>query len=57
LSLTAITMAGRLAGNLESPEQVLASAGLGLLTGFALGSLTATLSDPSCGYSGNLICW
>lgn len=57
LALTGITVAGRLAGNMESGEQVLATAGLGLVLGFAMGTLYSTMQAPNCGYSGSLICW
>ena len=54
---TGITVAGRLAGNMESGEQVLATAGVGLVLGFAMGTLYSTMQAPNCGYSGSLICW
>lgn len=57
LALTGITVAGRLAGNMESAEQVLASAGLGLALGFATGMMYSTMQAPNCGYTGSLICW
>lgn len=57
LALTSVTVAGRLAGNLESEGQVFGSAGVGLLSGFAFGALYALMQDPACGYTGDLICW
>lgn len=57
LTLTAITAGGRIAGDLESPEQVLASVGLGLALGFGVGAIYGFALEPKCGYSGNLICW
>ncbi len=55
--LAIITTAGRGAGNWETPAQAWSSAGIGLLTGFGLGALYATMQRPECGYTGNLICW
>jgi hypothetical protein len=57
LALTGITVGGRLAGNMESAEQVLATAGVGLVLGFAMGTLYELMQAPNCGYTGDLICW
>jgi hypothetical protein len=57
LILGGITVIGRSAGNYENGGQIVAGAGMGLVTGFLLGTVYATMARPECGYSGSLICW
>jgi hypothetical protein len=55
--LAILTTAGRGAGKWETAGQAWGSAGIGLLTGLAVGAVYATAQRPECGYSGSLICW
>lgn len=57
LILGGITVIGRSQGNYETGGQIAAGAGLGLVTGFLIGTLYSTMARPECGYSGSLICW
>lgn len=56
-ALSVLTAVGRTSGNWESGGQVWASAGIGALLGFGMGTLYAALQRPECGYGGDLICW
>lgn len=57
LILGGITVIGRSQGNYESGGQIGAGAGIGLVTGFLIGTLYSTMARPECGYSGSMICW
>lgn len=57
LVLSTITAVGRSAGDWEDTGQIVAGGGAGLLSGFAMGFLYASLQRPECGYTGSLICW
>jgi hypothetical protein len=57
LVASVFTAIGRDAGNFETTKQVLAGAGVGLVSGFLTGAAYALMQRPECGYTGSLICW
>jgi hypothetical protein len=56
-ALSAVTVAGRKAGNFEDWGQIGVGAASGLVSGALMGLMYAAMQPPECGYSGSLICW
>jgi len=57
LVLSTVTAIGRSAGDWEDSGQIIAGGGAGLISGFAMGFLYASMQRPECGYTGALVCW
>jgi hypothetical protein len=57
LALSAVTVAGRSAGDFEDWGQIGVGAASGLVSGALMGFVYSAMQPPECGYSGSLICW
>ncbi len=52
-----LTDVARGQGHYESTGKILVGTGVGLASGFLMGTLYSLMQRPECGYSGSMICW